>query len=410
MKSRIILINNSCPFYGEPFLRTELDWIPNDQSISVFPIMLKKIMEKPQPIKDNIEVLQIASVPKKVDYLRGAIYSLISLFKYREISAIFMRKQPFRNLLKAIKFVYLSESRVHAIARWLKQNHTNERFLFYSYWLYETAFVAARLSEIYSGSKFITRCHGYDLYEVRHVNGYLPYRKYLIASADNIYPISDNGKVYLEQLYGTHGNSKIAVMRLGTIRNQQSVAKKSECITLVSCSNLVKVKRVDRIIDALAQFSRRSNWYHFGDGPLRRELEIMAKRLPDNIEWHFCGSVPNNQIMKFYQDHYVDAFLNVSEFEGIPVSIMEALSFGIPVVATDIGGTHEIVIDHDNGILLDSNFCTQQLVRAIVELTEGSIEGVDNYRARAKEVWEDMCNAEINYNLFYRKINEKVDL
>ncbi|MFR4320263.1 MAG: glycosyltransferase [Blautia massiliensis (ex Durand et al. 2017)] len=44
--------------------------------------------------------------------------------------------------------------------------------------------------------------------------------------------------------------------------------------------------------------------------------------------------------------------MNVSSSEGIPVSIMEATSFGIPGIATDAGGTKEIIRDKENGVLL----------------------------------------------------------
>lgn len=55
-----------------------------------------------------------------------------------------------------------------------------------------------------------------------------------------------------------------------------------------------------------------------------------------------------------YSEHPVDVFINLSTNEGVPVSIMEAISFDIPIVATDVGGTSEIVTD-ETGILVSSN-------------------------------------------------------
>ena len=65
----------------------------------------------------------------------------------------------------------------------------------------------------------------------------------------------------------------------------------------------------------------------------------------------FMGYVPNVEIMQFMEESNVDVFINLSTSEGVPVSIMEAQSYGIPVIATNVGGTGEI-IDKDNGILL----------------------------------------------------------
>ena len=47
-------------------------------------------------------------------------------------------------------------------------------------------------------------------------------------------------------------------------------------------------------------------------------------------------------------------FINLSSSEGIPVSIMEAQSFGIPVIATNVGGSGEIVVS-ETGVLVDEN-------------------------------------------------------
>ncbi|MBL3200697.1 glycosyltransferase, partial [Klebsiella pneumoniae] len=56
------------------------------------------------------------------------------------------------------------------------------------------------------------------------------------------------------------------------------------------------------------------------------------------------GTVPHETIISFFAANPVHLFLNLSTMEGIPVSIMEAISFGIPVVATDVGAVSEIVI------------------------------------------------------------------
>jgi len=173
-------------------------------------------------------------------------------------------------------------------------------------------------------------------------------------------------------------------------------------LTIASCSNLVSVKRVDRMIDALSQYGGRVHWIHFGDGPLKEELEAQARKLPGNIGWRFAGARPNGEIMEFYRTNYIDVFVNVSESEGVPVSIMEALSFGIPVVATDVGGTHEIVEDGENGLLLKPDFEADELMKAV----NAVVEMGENCRRRAREIWQEKCDAEKNYREFYQQIVE----
>ncbi|NCO54621.1 MAG: glycosyltransferase, partial [Bacteroidetes bacterium] len=69
----------------------------------------------------------------------------------------------------------------------------------------------------------------------------------------------------------------------------------------------------------------------------------------------------------------VDLFINVSESEGIPVSIMEALSAGIPVIATNVGGTNEIV-NNDVGFLIDKEFEINTAVNIINNYLNSPIE------------------------------------
>ena len=59
--------------------------------------------------------------------------------------------------------------------------------------------------------------------------------------------------------------------------------------------------------------------------------------------------------MNYYNTYEIDLFVNLSTIEGVPVSIMEAQSSGIPVLATDVGSSKEIV-DDDNGFLIPKDF------------------------------------------------------
>ncbi len=62
----------------------------------------------------------------------------------------------------------------------------------------------------------------------------------------------------------------------------------------------------------------------------------MSKRLETRIVLR--GGISNAEVFQFYRDNKVDLFVNASTSEGLPVSIMEAISFGIPSIATNVGG------------------------------------------------------------------------
>ena len=102
-----------------------------------------------------------------------------------------------------------------------------------------------------------------------------------------------------------------------------------------------------------------------GDGPLMKSLIDFCKRnFKNNIDYNFLGRISNLELFSYYKDNYIDLFMNLSSSEGIPVSIMEAMSFGIPVIATNVGGTAEIV-NIDNGYLLSPNPLLEEVAEAI---------------------------------------------
>ena len=91
------------------------------------------------------------------------------------------------------------------------------------------------------------------------------------------------------------------------------------------------------------------HWVHIGDGPERVNIEALISQINNpKIKVLLLGQLPNEEVLHYYETHPVDLFINVSSFEGIPVSIMEAMSRGIPVAATPVGGIPEIV-NQDNG-------------------------------------------------------------
>ena len=128
---------------------------------------------------------------------------------------------------------------------------------------------------------------------------------------------------------------------------------------------------------------------------------IKNKRQGLNVILH--GYVSNQSLINFYQKQQVDLFVNVSSSEGLPVSIMEALSFGIPVIATDVGGTSELVSDKV-GELISSNFSTESLGKSIERVLNLNSEELLLLRSNARSIFELKVNAKINYLLFYNKI------
>ncbi|WP_034445885.1 glycosyltransferase [Butyrivibrio sp. AE2032] len=125
------------------------------------------------------------------------------------------------------------------------------------------------------------------------------------------------------------------------------------------------------------------------------------------ITYKFMGQVPNNQILKFYGEHDVNCFVMPSEMEGLPVSIMEAESAGIPIIATDVGGIREMI--DGNGILLPSNPSAEEIAYALIKVLGVSDTQKSLMRAKSNEIWKNLFDAKNNSIAFVKFIEEQLE-
>ena len=240
--------------------------------------------------------------------------------------------------------------------------------------------------------KTIVRFHRYDLFEDQN-GGYIPYRRQLLENVSIAAPSSAKGYEHLRSLYPDL-ESHLKVIRLGVIGEGKISASTDNILRIVSCSYVVPVKRVHLIARALASVSAPVEWTHVGDGPLMGELKAMVETLPGNITVNFPGMINSSEVMDFYKARPIDLFLNVSSSEGVPFSIMEVLSGGIPVYATAAGGTGEI-IDDSVGKLLPLEITPESLGALLQQYYEEKPERKAQMRTAAFERYREKCDAEV---------------
>ena len=111
-------------------------------------------------------------------------------------------------------------------------------------------------------------------------------------------------------------------------------------------------------------------WFFFGSGPLLNKLDNKVKELNLINHCYFSGNLDHHKLLNKYKNNRVDlvvlSSITTDIHEGIPVSLMEAMSYEIPVIATDCGATKELV-DGESGILVNQNDY-EALANAIFEL------------------------------------------
>ena len=116
-------------------------------------------------------------------------------------------------------------------------------------------------------------------------------------------------------------------------------------------ARLVAVKGHSYFLGAAEQVARQDGSVHFvliGDGPLRDELEGQAARLGIGDRVHFLGDRKDaRQLVSAF-----DVSVLTSLSEGLPNTVMEAMSAGVPVIATAVGGTNELIQAGETGYLI----------------------------------------------------------
>jgi glycosyltransferase involved in cell wall biosynthesis len=100
-----------------------------------------------------------------------------------------------------------------------------------------------------------------------------------------------------------------------------------------------------------------------GTGPIEHRLKKLVAETGLNESVTFMGFCSN----VFEMLHNVDIFVLPSRTEGCPIVVLEAMAMGIPVIATNVGGTPELIEDNVTGLLVQSN-APDELARSIVEL------------------------------------------
>jgi glycosyltransferase involved in cell wall biosynthesis len=285
--------------------------------------------------------------------------------------------------------------------------HEENHIYIYSFWNNYKAMTSAFLKKRFPFVKSFSRAHGWDVYFERMPGNYLPGKSFLLKNLDAIYYISEHGYLYSRKKFGNFPNLKIS--RLGTFNEIVPDFKKGpNPLHLVSCSYIVPLKRLELIIQALSTIDGNYSikWTHIGDGPLASKMKSLATDVlysKKNISYHFTGHIPNNEVLDFLRTNNVNLFINVSTTEGIPVTIMEAMSCGIPCIATAVGGTPEIV-NNENGFLLNSNPSPEEIAKNILEYYNLNEEGTTKKRKSAYQMWFDNYNAGKNYQDFISQI------
>ncbi len=131
-------------------------------------------------------------------------------------------------------------------------------------------------------------------------------------------------------------------------------------IVITFVGRLIYAKGVQELISAFPKIKEaipKAKLLIVGDGPYRGHLESLAYQTDCGDDILFLGEKNQAEVIEVLST--TDIFAHPSYSEGLGISVMEAASIGLPIIATGVGGTREILANYETGILIKAGDPTQ---------------------------------------------------
>lgn len=223
-----------------------------------------------------------------------------------------------------------------------------------SFWGRSPEFLVA-LKIMSPGHVVGTRLHSFDLYFSLATKFQLSTRLRALNALDFVAPISVHGENHLKS-QGVTTRSRVSY--LGCRANEFVLEKKDQVrhaksvksLKIATIAMVAPWKRIDFTIDVVRQLKSSVIWHQYGRLSADNQYVQMVKkkvRLLDSKQCHLemRGEASNEELRKALIEEKYDFVLLLSESEGVPVSLMEALAADIRIVVTDTNGCSELVQD-----------------------------------------------------------------
>ena len=292
-KKRLVLFTHTFPGgEGEQFLETEIRFLAKHfRDIDIYtlsPTPPTRIL----PENARLVLHESRSSSGLGAGLLRHLPSIIRVFGSEFLLAAYRRKY-FPRLKSHLKRLLINLNAARKLAPLINQYSMPET-VFYSYWFGPWADILCLVKLLYSPRlRFITRAHGYDfdIHQTRH--GFIPFRRFNMHLVGAVFPVSNFAVNRIAEEYPFF--EQLERFYLGVSDRGTNSIVDEKTFHIVSCSQLIPLKRVHLIIHILKHLEFQVEWTHFGDGELRDELETLANDLPPNITWvwgiHLTGPI-----------------------------------------------------------------------------------------------------------------------
>ena len=214
----------------------------------------------------------------------------------------------------------------------------------------------------------------------------------------------------IEVIYNGIDADGLRVSGFVGLRVKEELGIKNDEIILAVIGRLVPQKGHRYLFEVLHQLDGKYNLKLLvvGEGPLKKELQLIAysSQLTEKIV--FTGL--RNDVPRLFKA--IDILVMPSIREGLPIVALEAMVCGVPIVATRVGGTPEVVIDGETGKLVEPKDCLalKEAITQVIENKSVTQRMVDNARKLVKEKFSltNMLDEtqRLYEELYYQKIKQ----
>lgn len=248
------------------------------------------------------------------------------------------------------------------LAHWLDKDRVHHLHCHFGNSGSNTAWLAARLASV----TFSITFHGIDLDEPETFH----HREKLVDAAFAVC-ISDFGKSRLLQNVDHKDAEKVAVVRCGIpVPDDKVIPAPPRKGKIICVARLSPEKGHHILLDALGILVADKVGFHctlVGSGPLEQDLLAEVSRLGLGSHVTMAGAVPNDQVARMIAAS--DLSVLASYGEGIPIALLESLSWKRPFVATSVGGIPEIAPAGASGLLVEPG-CAASVAESLKRLLE----------------------------------------
>ena len=399
-ETTLFLVTHRFPYgEGETFLQDEIPYL-QEAGFRVHILPVSRASGR-RTLPEGVEVSDALVLTPRQKCAYMLHYGLGRLFWQEVLSgAVPLNMRAMARLAYACATVRVHRERLQEMLA--AEEHAGRKGLFYTYWFTPTTCACAG-----GTARVVTRAHGIDIFPEQNQGGYIPLRQWRATLPDRVVPCSRQGAVTLEAQGVPSHRLEVSYLGVPETKPQLCIPSCSERI-LLSCSSAVAIKRLALLAERVRQYALARPecscvWHHIGDGELlttlaeycRRHLQGIA-----NLRYVLHGYLPVDAVRTFMNTTAVDALVNVSSSEGVPVTMMEALHAGIPIIGTAVGGVAELITP-DVGLLLPADADAAAFNSAVDALTRFKNPAV---RAAIALAGRQRFSAAINYRNFCRQI------